>query len=419
MRIPIQLKYFFFVYILAISTFEFFFRISQSATYLLFPFSAAVFYYYKKRFDYSILIIILPFFLVYILQHVLYNTPVYFAFSLIIRLLAVYFSLKIMGIEFIKIFINTIKVISFVSIFFYVIQYIPAIHSFMIGLSEHFTNLGSQPETVIDRPNFIIYAIQQMEEEGSSLYRNSGPFWEPGLYVVFLNIAFFFNIFYHKELFSKTNAILLLNIFSTLSTTGFIVLLMIFIIYIISFKSLKIQNKILLVTILIACIPAIFSLSFMSKKINDQMGQSDLSYSRFGAAVVHWNIIQDYPITGLPNDNNKTYSKYSDNISPNGITEIFVRYGFFSGLIYYFILFLSCSSIMYILGSPHKGIFLFIVLVTLIMSQTIGTSPIYWLFVLSLTLLGDKEKNLLRIKRLIEVERLKANFKSQKVNINT
>lgn len=414
MRVPIQLKYFFFIYILAISTFEFFFRISQVATYLLFPIAGFVFYYYKKRFDYSVLIIILPFFLIYILQHVFYDTPIYFAFSLIIRLLTVYFSLKIIGIEFIKIFINTLKIISLISIFFYVIQYIPAIHGLMITLSEHFTNLGSQPDTVIDRPNFIIYAIQQIEEGGPGLYRNSGPFWEPGLFVVFLNIAFFFNTFYTKELFSKTNAIFLVNIFSTLSTTGFIVLLMIFIVYLISFKSLKIQNKLLLLIILIACIPAIFSLSFMTKKINDQMGQSDLSYSRFGAAVVHWNIIQDYPITGLPNDNNKTYSKYSDNISPNGITEIFVRYGVISGMIYYFILYLSSGSIMYILGNPNKGIFLFLILVTLIMSQTIGTSPIYWLLVLNLTLLGDKEKNILRIKRLIEIERLKASLNIQK-----
>ena len=112
MRVPIQLKYFFFIYILAISTFEFFFRISQVATYLLFPIAGFVFYYYKKRFDYSVLIIILPFFLIYILQHVFYDTPIYFAFSLIIRLLTVYFSLKIIGIEFIKIFINTLKIIS-------------------------------------------------------------------------------------------------------------------------------------------------------------------------------------------------------------------------------------------------------------------------------------------------------------------
>lgn len=410
MKVPIQLKYFFFVYILAISTFEFFFRISQPATYLLFPLSAASFYYFKKRFDYSVLVIILPFFLAFSLQHVLYDTPIYFAFSLIIRILAVYLSVKIIGIEFIRIFINTIKVISYFSIFFYLIQYVPAIHNIMISISEHFTNLGSQPETVIDRPNFIIYAIQQMEEGGPKLYRNSGPFWEPGLFVVFLNIAFFFNTFYHKELFSKTNTIFLINILSTLSTTGFIVLLMIFITYIIIFKSLNIQYKILLILILISCIPAIFSLSFMSKKINDQIGQSDLSYSRFGAAVVHWKIIQDYPYAGLPNDNNKTYSKYSDNISPNGITEIFVRYGVIAGFIYYFILFLSCGTIMYMLGNPHYGIYLFIILVTLIMSQTIGTSPIYWSFVLNLTILGDKEKNLLRLKRLIEIERLKANF---------
>jgi hypothetical protein len=116
--------------------------------------------------------------------------------------------------------------------------------------------------------------------------------------------------------------------------------------------------------------------------MQDQFNDSDVSYSRFGAAVVHWNIIKDYPITGLPYDET-TYSKYADNISPNGITEIFLRFGVIAGFIYYVFLFKASSKMIKMFGNKKKGLGLFLVLTLVLFSETQGNKPIYWAIIFS------------------------------------
>ena len=374
----LYIKYFLFIYILAISSFEYFFRVTQTATYLLFPIVLFLFFNYNLRFDTKVITVLLTFASIFVLQTILFHSPLYYAFTLVIRLLALYFAAKIIGANFIGIFINTLKIISIIAIFFYVLEYIPPIQNMMLNFSTHFTNLGAKPDDeLINKPNFIIYALQTEYDFG--YIRNAGPFWEPGVFVVFLNIALFFNLFIKKKFFERTNILFIVCIITTFSTSGYIGLLANITFFALASKKISIVYRVIMILLLVGSVPAIMSLPFMKDKINENMEQSDLSYSRFGAALVHWQIIQDYPFTGLPYDTT-SYDEYADNISPNGVTEIFVRYGVICGFLYYFFLFRASKSLMQFMGYRNRGYLLFFIFVLLIFSECLGNRPIYLTF---------------------------------------
>lgn len=388
----LHIKYSLFIYILAISAFEYFYRVSQPATYLLLPITVILFYNFRLKFDEKVLCIIGPFFSVFLLQTLLFNSSWYYGFTLTVRLLVLYSVAKIIGKDFIIIFINTIKLIAFISIVFYSIEHIPFFQDLMLTISNDFTNLGSIPEITYDKPNFIIYTLQT--DYNYSYIRNAGPFWEPGVFAIFLNIGLFFNLFLKKVFFEITNILFIICIITTFSTTGYIALIANITFFTLANKKIDSYFRIILILFLILSIPAISSLPFMKEKVNSQIEESDISYSRFGAAVVHWNIIKDYPLTGLPYDET-TYSKYADSISPNGITEIFLRYGLIVGLLYYFFLFRATNFLMQLIGYKGKGYMLFLLLILLIFSQTMGNRPIY-LLMLFLPLIGYFKKSIQR-----------------------
>lgn len=58
--------------------------------------------------------------------------------------------------------------------------------------------------------------------------RNSGPFWEPGIFQIYINIALFFSLFFSKEKNEKNSlvhvVIYVVTIFTTISTTGYIIM---------------------------------------------------------------------------------------------------------------------------------------------------------------------------------------------------
>lgn len=390
--VKLYIKYFLFIYILAVSGFEYFYRVALPSLYLLFPFVVFLFYNYGLKFDKKVFNIILPFFLVLLLQTIFYDSPIRFAFALVIRFLVLYYVAKIIGDDFIRIYINTIKVIAFISILFYGLEYIPPIKDLMLDFSNNFVNLAGGGEDAYNKPNFIIYALQT-DYEDVAYIRNAGPFWEPGVFVIFLNIALFFNLQIKKKIFESTNILFIICIITSFSTSGYISLLANIIFFTQASRSISIFYRLFIILVLLLIIPAIYSLPFMSEKVNNQIEQSDVSYSRFGAAVVHWRVIQDYPLTGLPYENeNSGFEKYTDTVSPNGITEIFVTFGIIGGLFYYFYLYKSAAYLMTLIGNKNKAYMLFLILVMLIFSETMENRPIY-LLLLFLPCIGYSKIN--------------------------
>ncbi|WP_129365281.1 hypothetical protein [Lutibacter sp. HS1-25] len=320
------------------------------------------------------------------LQTFLFGSPFYFALTLGIRLITIYFTVKLIGQDFVKIFIQSIKIISIVSLAIWLFQTFGG-YGVLMTIASKFNNLGVEANDVLvlNRPSFIIYTIQTLDK-GQLFVRNSGPFWEPGLFALYLNIVLFINLFINKKIFDKTNLLFIICIVTSFSTMGFVTLILNLTFVALLNKAVSLPKRIFMITFLIVSVPIIFSLPFMHDKIEENYSKSNLSYSRFGAAIVHWNIVQDFPYTGMPSGEelmSKFYSKYANNISPNGITAMFTKYGVFVGFFYYFLLYRCCLTIMELLGEKKKGYALFIILVVVLFSETQGDQPMYWAIIFS------------------------------------
>lgn len=105
---------------------------------------------------------------------------------------------------------------------FHKLVYVIAIYSlicYIIGQTSSVLNLITMYENKY--PMFFLYNYT-----GYKIHRNSGIFWEPGAYQFFLNLALFFHIseqgYSLKKIFDFENIILILSVFSTLSTSGYI-----------------------------------------------------------------------------------------------------------------------------------------------------------------------------------------------------
>lgn len=76
----------------------------------------------------------------------------------------------------------------------------------------------------------------------ATIPRNYGFFWEPGAYQTFLNLALIFEFFYYKKINRKHIGILILTIFTTFSTVGYVAMGVIILAY---FFKIGIENDFL------------------------------------------------------------------------------------------------------------------------------------------------------------------------------
>ena len=119
--------------------------------------------------------------------------------------------------NFTEIYVNIMTVLSLISLFFYFFYYF---FNFKIGIQI----------SEISTHNFLYH----YKNEDLSQVRNSGPFWEPGAFSGYLILALFFIL---RDLRNKktlvTSCILIATILTTRSTTGYIALAVIMLIYLI------------------------------------------------------------------------------------------------------------------------------------------------------------------------------------------
>jgi hypothetical protein len=190
--------------------------------------------------------------------------------------------------KFSKIFIDIILLISFFSLFTWVIVYFN-IHSFLpdfVGIdSRHLRNFiffGVWE-------NFITYAI----------FKNSGLWWEPGAFQVFVNLAFIFAII-NKSINQKKYIIITITIITIGSTTGFIVFLLLSYIY---FKrNITSSNKNRIIKIILFIFFFILISLYVSPLIHDKFNSESNSIvsflSRYYDFIISYNMFTDNILIG-------------------------------------------------------------------------------------------------------------------------
>lgn len=280
---------------------------------------------------------------------------------------------KIISGKFVYIYRDLIYLISLICLILWFICLFPLGLSVLKSIASQFPLLGW--DNIENNTNVVttlyIYSIP-LETEG--LIRNSGPFWEPGRFTIYITLALAINLFYFKEkITSKKSLVFILTNITTFSTTGYVATAVLLIGYIF-FSNMNKSNKILFSVILLTVVYYVGQLDFMTEKIAEQ-SVDDSSWSRFGAIVYHWTQIMQSPIIGFGPFISKFFG---DELlsSPNGLTDMMRYYGIPLSVLFYYLLYRGTKQ--YVNGNQvGVNIFVFISILLLCFSQTITYSPFF------------------------------------------
>lgn len=262
-------------------------------------------------------------------------------FGTVCKLLLAYFTVHILNKRFFGLYINFIYISCLLSLPFFLGCYVPGFVDYMLStVCKFFEPPFAVTETVdlyTRSDNIIIYTFNS-----NVIYdeiRNSGPFWEPGGFAVFINVALGFNIALEKKLFSVKNTVMIITLITTFSTGGYIAFAFLVLGHVISTPTLKYKPAILLFVIIV--IPYMYtSLDFMEKKINSNLSSYNHdTTSRFGSAYFDLIDFSKNPFIGYGRRVENIYGNIAYDLRMHrnvGITSLLVHYGFFIFLIYFF-----------------------------------------------------------------------------------
>jgi hypothetical protein len=352
----LKLNYFLTYIILAFSGINFF----LGDTYMLFGFLLVAGIFFLKKIpidDYAIVFLGL-FIVLFILQAIFFEVfPFTTQVGLLMRILSGYFTIKIIGEDFPKFYINMIIIFSLVSFVFYipfVISY--DIELFFVNNVAPVFNFYDQDVSLYPPfPQFIIYNINT-DRIHSIFPRNSGPFWEPGAFAGYLIVAIVLNIIISGSLLkNKKGLILTLALISTLSTSGYLAFGILVISYFMLYQ--KSANKILYIPLIIVAMYLSWTqLDFLGKKIEKDIKYSfstnpeRLERTRFVGGLLDIQDLMkspflgnglaplDYSIAGMKKINHRT----------NGITNFANKFGIIMTFIYFFSMYLSFRSLCFL-----------------------------------------------------------------------
>lgn len=193
----------------------------------------------------------------------------------------------ILGVKFRNAYLKAITFTAVVSLIFFSLYYFTGWHT---GIS-------------FGRNNSILIYNQLLSDEP----RNSGMFWEPGAFQAYINLVplMFYNEL--KQLWKRERfscIILILALITTFSTTGYVVFLFIIGTALIKTTHNKFFKAIIGVAVFAIVVYSFTSLDFIGEKISEQyenaltIEKGDVSWTRFGAAMVDSYEIARNPITG-------------------------------------------------------------------------------------------------------------------------
>ncbi|ARD43585.1 hypothetical protein [Colwellia sp. PAMC 21821] len=228
--------------------------------------------------------------------------------SSVVLLLRIFIAIYVVHIlDFRKFSIVYTKIILFISMislfsFFIIYLNIPSLLPDFIGTDE--------------RPlrNFLFFGVPDNFVK-YDIYRNSGLWWEPGAFQLFINIAFMFTLINHM-MTKKLYVLFGIAIISTLSTTGVLVYILLSSIY---WREVirNSNNKLLyiLVVSLLSVIVVIIAVPFLLIKFGaGNIAEESVSFlSRYYDFIISFNMLKDNLFLGYG------YGSQIENAIPYGI----------------------------------------------------------------------------------------------------
>jgi len=372
--------YFLISSIIALTGFEFFFRAIELLFYIIGPISCIVFIHRKRKFTVQFVMFLLMLIVWSSVQILLGYSTVGALIHFNIRFVIYYLVVASVGNNFGKIFINIVTCISAISIVMYaLINLFPGIYEFLYVISFGIKSLGGGIDAELtSNPghSLIIFFLPTVQ-----IMRNSGPFWEPGMFAVFINIALVLNVLKTRKLTDNKNIILVIASLTTLSTTSYIatILILLYFFGVINRKT----SSIIGILVIGLCSVYFLESDFGYEKIKSN-SENTAAYSRFGAINYHASIIEEYPISGRGFQSGEEENKME--VSPNGLTNLIVFFGIPFSMYLYLLLLKSAFCFADCLSTNRKlvanAILIYLIFLLVAFSQDVTTRHFYYVLVM-------------------------------------
>jgi hypothetical protein len=346
-------------------------------------------------------LIILFFLLIEVSQHFLHGSYSYrTSIGTFIKLSTAYFIIKLVRERFIIYYINILYFFSLISFLFYSLTFIPGFTDIVVNqIAPYFESPFLDSNSFYKpSPSIIFYTFDPI---ALSDFRNSGPFWEPGAFAVYLIFALLFNIIKEKNLFGKKNLVFMVALISTFSTAGYIAFfIMISGFY---FFNKKVSHKLILIIFVSSSISFYSSTSFLEEKVKKNISLADqTTSSRFGSALADYTLFIESPIVGWGRGpkrygNREVFSFGKDQHRNNGIFILLATYGLLGSLFYFFLFYKSIKVInKFYKYSRGFSLVFFITILLLGFSQSLFFKPFFLCFMF-LFLVFKKQKQNVKI----------------------
>lgn len=315
----------------------------------------------------------------------------YFKFSpfTILEIIAAYTIIRIYKEEVYKRFEDVTFILSVIAIFGWVISLLvkPVLINYSIGIE------GSP-----DRSRSLIIYTYNIAEN----LRNCGFAWEPGRTACMVSIGILFNLMRTSyDLKSRRFWIMTICLLTTLSTTGFAIMMVILILCYFSFRKF---NPIIIAALISVSI-GVLSLPFMWDKISELKDQATEEGMIEISNSLNWKVANEnneqrsyyipqrfqglmFSVINLQNTNiyigdGRDFTQFYINRifdwkvkTSEGILEPVIRYGVIIAFLMYYYLFCSSKRISSFFGVKNKWIF-FIIFVMINISYNFWETPLF------------------------------------------
>lgn len=241
--------------------------------------------------------------------------------------------------------------------------------------------------------NFIICTVYQ--GDGYSLIRNTGIFREPGVYMIYLNVAIIFCLFTRIAIRKKYIPIFIIALISTMSTGGIICAIGIFGVHFFLTNAdkknskEKIANYVLLIFIIVTLYFA--NNNIISDKIFGKISSTSHEFestlARIASLFVPFYIFLSNPIFGVGLSDFSTdflqnsirffgMPFASNGTATNTISNKFATYGIFFGILFMYSIY-GLVKKHFVLSNKFSIYFLFILFIALISNEDMRYSILF------------------------------------------
>ncbi len=216
---------------------------------------------------------------------------------------------KIMGANYFKYFL---KVLYIISIYTFILWLMQCLFPFVDMLLKKMMVLVFPYSWAAVPRSLLFYTAAWGEEvfnQTLGIYRNSGVFHEPGAYGVFLCMGFVLNYLINGNFFDRKNSFFLICILSTLSTTAYVVIFLLFLFYLLSSKQALTLKILGIIVFLFVSLQIYEGADFLKDKVQSQYaeqkelaesnaGKNEAKSGRFYAFFTSLNLFLEHPFFG-------------------------------------------------------------------------------------------------------------------------